>query len=56
MTEELTQMEEEVQIDHRCGYNRAIECVNEDRIEVTYCTNCLRAQLVRELRLIRVTS
>lgn len=46
---------EEVEVEARCGYNKALECVNEDRIEITYCTNCLRAQIVRELRLLRVT-
>ena len=67
MTEKLDQIEEFGVVHSKCKYNSLLECINQNMmvkskmiVEPTwvnaYCTNCLRSQLVRELRLLRVTS
>lgn len=60
---ELDQIEEIV-TSEKCVYNTLLDCINIDKVlsiahigdSGEFCTLCLKAQLVRELRLLRVTS
>lgn len=71
MTEKLDPIEEiaqsgaieEVERVPFCRFNSSLDCINESVMRTVddvnraniFCTNCLRSQLVRELKLLRVT-
>ena len=65
--EELHQMEEGVVDQEPCVYCSQLDCIAIDtmnelcgkveavEVRISYCTNCLRARLVREIKILRIT-